>query len=233
MQLSTDGVYILTGGGGGIAASIAGVFRSAGARLTLVDIAEEQVRERATALEALGVVADLTSFDEARRVVEETQTAYGRVDGLIHAAGGFAMAPAHEAGMDLYDRLFDLNVRTLVCSVRAVLPVLRDRDDGFIAGISSSAVWRDGTAGMALYAAAKGAVALYLRSIGKELHKTGIRVAIVYPMSPVDTDTNRRSMPDADPRGWVDPLEIGQALLFAATRGRRGKLLELPIATSG
>ena len=233
MRLETDGVYILTGGGGDIAGAVARVFREAGARLALADVVAERVRERADALGALPLVADLTSLDEAHRMVAETVTAYGRVDGLIHTAGGFAMAPAHEAGMDLYDRMFDLNVRTLVCAVRAVLPALLERDDGFVAGISSSAVWRGGTAGMALYAAAKGAVALYLRSLEKELRATGIRVAIVYPMSAVDTPANRRDMPEADPRAWVDPVEIGHALLFAATRDRRGRLLELPIATSG
>jgi hypothetical protein len=55
-------------------------------------------------------------------------------------------------------------------------------------------------------------------------------VAVVYPLAAIDTPANRRATPDADPRDWVDPEEIGRALLFAATRPARGRLVELPIA---
>ncbi len=230
MEPEPGSVYIVTGGGGALAGAVARTFHRAGARLALADVSADSVRARARELEALPLVADLTDPDAAVRMVGETVDRFGRVDGLIHTAGGFAMGPAHEAGIDLYGRMMDLNVKTLFCAVRAVLPALLRRGGGFVAGISSSAVWNGGTAGMALYAAAKGAVALYLRSVEAEVRKSGIGVAVVYPMSPIDTPRNRADTPDADPASWVDPEEIAAALLFAATRGRRGRLLELPVA---
>ena len=82
---------------------------------------------------------------------------------------------------------------------------------------------------MALYAAAKAAVATYLRSLDAELGGTEIRVTVVYPMGTVDTPANRKSMPEADPMSWINPDEIGEALVYAASRSPQGRVLELPI----
>ena len=231
MELKTTGAYVITGGGGAVAGAVAEVFAEAGASLALVDLSEGEVHDRAASLGGMALAADLRSLAAAESMVAAVRGRYGRIDGLIHTAGGFAMTKAHESDEALYERMFDVNVRTLCCAVRAVLPAMLAQDDGFVAGVSSSAVWSGGTAGMTLYAAAKGAVALYLRSLEKELRGTGVRVGIVYPMSPVDTPANVGHMPDADAAEWVDPAEIGRALLFAATRPRRGRLFELPIAS--
>ena len=132
-----------------------------------------------------------------------------------------------------YERLLDANVRTLVNATGAVLPGMLARGGGFVAGISSHVVWEGtGAASMSLYAAAKAAVAFYLRSVEREVRGAGVRVAVVYPLSPIDTPANRRSMPDADPAGWVAPAAIAEALLFAATRGPRGRITELPIGAA-
>jgi len=230
MEITTDGVYILTGAGGGAAGAIAGVFRDAGARLALVGRTEASVRDRASQIDALPLGADLTSLDEARRVVEETRRRLGRVDGLIHAAGGFEMGPADAPDSGLFARMFDINVRTLFCTVSAVLPCLLAQRAGFIAGFSTGAVWSGSAApGMTAYAAAKAAVSMYLRSLEAEVGSRGVRVAVVYPIGPIDTPRNRLDMPATDPSRWIDPADIGAALLFASTRGPRGRLLELPI----
>jgi NADP-dependent 3-hydroxy acid dehydrogenase YdfG len=230
MNVSTDGVFVITGGAGALASAVAAVFREAGARLVLVDPAEA-VRERAAALGATPVVADLTTLAGARRKVEATLAAHGRLDGVIHTAGAFAMGPAEAANEAEYGRMLDVNVRTLFCVARSTLPVMLDLGRGFLAGISSQVVWAgEGGAGMALYAAAKAAVAAYLRALAVEVGNRGVAVAVVFPLAAIDTPANRRAMPDTDPRDWVDPDEIGRALLFAATRPARGRLVELPIA---
>ncbi len=234
MELRIDGVYVVTGGAGALAEAVARVFIAAGARVVLVDRVREALRERAAALGAVPVVADLTDAAAAAAAVAETVEACGRVDGLIHTAGAFAKERAEAGDSALYDRMFDVNVRTLFNATRAVLPGMLARRDGFVAGISSSVVWNgSGAAGMSLYAAAKAAVAFYLRSLDHEVAAAGVRVAVVYPLAPIDTPANRRDMPGADPSAWVDPTAIAEALLFAATRGPRGRLSELPIGVGG
>jgi len=230
MKITSDETFIITGGAGAIAGHVARTFHEAGARIALVDIDEKAVNARARELDVETLTADLTNLDTTQQMVRQALDQFGDIDGLIHTTGGFAMAPAHESEAKLYDRMFDLNVRTLFNVSRAILPHFVERGTGFLAGFSASPAWhRSGGSGMSLYAAAKGAVATYLHAVDDELGPRGIRTAIVYPMGVVDTPANRGDMPDADPSEWIDPDEIAAALLFAATRGPRGKLNELPV----
>jgi NADP-dependent 3-hydroxy acid dehydrogenase YdfG len=234
MKVNANDVFLITGGAGALADGIAAVFGNAGARLVLVDRASEALRERAAAHGAVPMTADLTDAAETAAMVREVEEAVGPLAGVVHTAGAFAMASAVAGDDELYDRMLDVNLRTLVNITRATLPGMVARGDGFLAGISSNVVWEGtGAAAMALYAAAKAAVAFYLRSVEREVRGAGVRVAIVYPLGPIDTPANRRAMPDADPGGWVDPAGIAEALLFAATRGPRGRLVELPIGAAG
>lgn len=233
MECHTQGVYIVTGGAGAIAGAVARVFARAGARVVLTDLPESAVGRRAVELGVQAVEADLSTLGGAERMVAETAGLYGHIHGLIHTVGGFSAAAAHRADMVHYDLMLDVNLRTLFCAVRAVLPELLGRRAGFIAGISSSVVLEGGGAGMGVYAAAKGAVAAYLRALDAELRGQGVSVAVVYPYGPVDTPRNRADMPDADPADWVDAEEIGNALLFAATRSPRGRLIQLEIRPRG
>ena len=232
METRVDGVYIVTGGAGALADAVARAFAAAGARLALVDSAAEALRERAAALGAVPLVADLADADETAAMAAEVGEELGPVAGVIHTAGAFAAAPAGEATPGLYDRLFDANVRTLVNVTRAVLPGMLARGAGFVAGFSSGVVLEGGAASLSLYAAAKAAVALFLRSLEREVRGAGVRVAVVYPLGAIDTPANRRAMPGADPAGWVDPAAIAAALLFAATRGPRGVIAELAIGAA-
>ena len=233
MKLESNAVVIVTGGAGALADAVAAVFGAAGARLVLVDRAGEALRERAAIHGAVPLAADLAEAAEAAAMVAGVEEQVGPVTGLVHTVGAFAKASAGAADPALYERLFDANVRTLVNATGAVLPGMLARGGGFVAGISSHVVWEGtGAASMSLYAAAKAAVAFYLRSVEREVRGAGVRVAVVYPLSPIDTPANRRSMPDADPAGWVAPAAIAEALLFAATRGPRGRITELPIGAA-
>ncbi len=225
-----DTVFIVTGGGGALAGSVGRAFRAAGARLVLVDSRSQPLEQRALELDAHPVVADLGRFSEGARVVEETLREMGRLDGLVHTVGSFAMAAATENSEALFEQLVGANLKTTVAMVQACLPVLVPQRRGFIAAISSQVVWEgQGAAGMSLYAAAKAALSMYLRSVAREVRSEGVRVTIVYPLAAIDTPANRAAMPTAAPNTWVDPEEIAQALLFAARRSDRGVLFELPV----
>jgi NAD(P)-dependent dehydrogenase (short-subunit alcohol dehydrogenase family) len=182
----------------------------------------------------VAIAADLGSPDATAEMAAEARRALGGIDGLIHTTGGFAMAPAHQLDMALYDRMLDLNLRTLVVAVGAVLPALIEQGRGFLAAFAAGPAWhRSGGAGMSVYVAAKAAVTGYMHAVQEETGPHGISTAVVYPMGVVDTPANRAAMPEADPAEWIDPQEIGRALLFAATRGPRGRLGELPIFPPG
>ena len=175
-------------------------------------------------------------------MVQATLERYGRIDGLIHTFGGFAAGRVVETALEVtvlevtvlevYERMFDLNVRTLVHAVVASLPEIIKVEGGFIGGISAGQVARGAGGGAAYYTAAKAAAALFLNSLGAELSGSSTKVGVVYPMGGVDTPANRRDMPKVDPNTWIDPFEIGAAFVHMATRSDRGRIRELQVFAS-
>ena len=207
-----DQVIVVTGGSGAIAQPILKKFSDAGAHVVATD------RE-----------IDLTKPEGGAQLIAKAEEKFGRFDGLIHTVGGFAMGKSWEGEPALFDRMFDLNLRTLWHALRAAVPKLVAQKSGFIAGFASEPAWTGAAPNTALYGAAKAAVSHLLHSLDAELRGSGVRVAIVYPMGAVDTPANRRDMPDFDPANYIDPNDIADALYFAATRSDRARVLELPV----
>ena len=225
----TDRVFVITGAGGALAGPIVRCFAHAGAKLVLVDRQEARVAERAREHHATALGADLGTVEGATAMANAVVGRFGKIDGLIHTVGAFAMGRIVESDGATYDRMFDANVRTLFNALRAVAPAMLARGDGFICGISSEPGWTGRAPGTALYGAAKAAATSLLRTLEAEARGTQVGVCIVYPMGAIDTPANRKDMPNADPRTFIDPGEIAASILHAATRSARGRLSELPI----
>lgn len=211
MEALNGQVFVVTGGKGAIGRAVVAAFDAAGARTVVADVPEVNVLD-AAAVEALvsGVIAR-----------------EGRLDGVVHTVGGFSMAKVHEAALADYDRMFDLNVRSLFHIARAVVPHFLKTKRGLLAAFSSEPGWSGASPGSALYGASKAAVATYLRSVDGELAGTDARTAILYPMGAVDTPANRRDMPGFD--RFIDARDIAETIVHAAQRTRAGRLLELPV----
>ncbi len=226
-----EGAYLVTGGAGAIAKPIVMRLAAAGARVVVVDLDQGRAGARAAEVGGLGVAADLTSATGAAAMVRAAEKAYGPVAGLVHTTGGFAMGPLGAATDADYDRMFDLNVRTLFYAVRAVLPSMKDAKRGFICGFSSEPGLTGAAPNSALYGAAKSAVATLLHSLDRELDGSvgDIRVAVMYPMGAVDTPANRRDMPAFDPTGYIDPDDIATTIVHAASTSARGRLVDLAV----
>ncbi|HEY7957390.1 MAG TPA: SDR family NAD(P)-dependent oxidoreductase [Polyangia bacterium] len=226
-------VYVVTGAGGAIARPILARLAEAGAKVAVVARTLEHAQAAAQSISDRSLVlpfsADLSRLDDAAALVRAVERGLGPIEGLIHTVGGFAWGPVKDAEPALYDRMFDLNVRTLFYAVKSVLPGMLARDRGFLAGFSSEPGFRGASPNTALYGAAKAAVATFLRSLDGELKGSSVRVAIVYPMGAVDTPQNRRDMPETSPETLIDPDEIAQTIVYAASRSSRGRLLELPV----
>jgi NADP-dependent 3-hydroxy acid dehydrogenase YdfG len=222
-------VFIITGAGGAISSAINTAFRDAGVQLALADRPGNAERARDQLGAGLAVGVDLTSLEGAQEMVAATLAHYGRIDGLIHTVGGFSTGKILEFKSDDFTRMFDLNVKTLAFAVAAVLPEVLKQENGFIGGISAAQVARGSGAGAAAYTAAKGAVALYLKSLDAELKGSSAKAGVLYPMGAVDTPANRRDMPDADPKTWIDPNEIAAAFVYMASRSTRGRVLEMQV----
>ena len=229
MRTLRDKGIIITGAGGTIAGAVEQAFVEAGARLLLVDRDPVRIKGRASSYNTPPLEADMSSLENAEEMIHRAKTYLGKVDGIIHLVGEIVTGSVGELPADAFDLAFHSNMRTLYYAAKAILPELMKREEGFIAGIASQEAWGGGAANASLFAASKSAVATFLRSLDAELQSSNIAVAIVFPMGPVDTLTNRRQLPSSEPRTLISPKAIAGALVTAALSGDGGRLLELPI----
>src|SRR6516162_8172949 len=105
-----DHCFVVTGGA--VARSILKSLAAAGAKVVAVDRTQAHA-DLAADTGAWPLGADLSSFEGALAMAHAITDKLGAVDGLIHTVGGFAMGPLAESDPTLYDKMFDLNVKTL------------------------------------------------------------------------------------------------------------------------
>jgi NAD(P)-dependent dehydrogenase (short-subunit alcohol dehydrogenase family) len=229
--MSTTPTVMITGAAGNLGRSVAHAFRADGANLVLVDrqLAALQSAFRAEDSRQMFAPADLLDAAAVQGVVTEAVGRFGRIDVLCHLAGGFRMGEAvHAMGDETWQWLFDINVRTLLHAVRAVVPAMLVAGGGHIVTVGALSS-RQGLPLMGAYCAAKDAVARLSESMAAELGGKNIRVNCVQP-SVIDTPENRAAMPDADTSAWVAPADIAQAMLWLSSgRARAVQGVMLPL----
>lgn len=209
---------IVTGGTGALGAAVVKAFLAAGDRVVVPWIVAGE-RERAAAAEGAALAAGRLVLLEADVADESGASAVARAAGepavLVNGVGGFAAGAVHEAPLDDLDRLWRMNVRSLVAMSRAVLPGMLARRAGVILNVASRAAI-DRPGGLSAYVAAKAAVAALTETMQKEVASAGVRVNAVVPTT-IDTPANRTAMPDADFSQWTPPARIAAVLRFLAS----------------
>jgi NAD(P)-dependent dehydrogenase (short-subunit alcohol dehydrogenase family) len=210
---------LVTGGTGALGSAVVEAFLAAGDRVVVPWIMPaEAERARAAWAAALGdgravlVEADVADGAGAARAVE----AAGDVEVLVNGVGGFAGGTTLDATeLEVWDRMYRMNLRTAAACARAALPRMRVRRRGVIVNVASQAAFAP-PGGLAAYAASKAGVVALTRSLQEEVASEGIRVAAVVP-STIDTPANRAAMPDADRSAWTPPAKIAGVVLWLAS----------------
>ncbi len=218
----TGRTVMITGAAGNLGRAVSRAFEVGGANLVLVDMARD-VLVRAYGEESPGRLPAPTDLMDQKAVDATVAAAlgkFGRIDVLCNLAGGFTMGSAvHETGDDTWDSLFDINVRTLLRTVHAVVPVMIDAGGGKIVNVGAFAAQK-GIAQMGAYVASKSTVIRLTETMSAELRDKGINVNCVLPTI-IDTPQNRAAMPDADPARWVRPQDLAAAVMFLASDDAR------------
>ena len=212
----TGKVIIVTGGSGNVGSALAALLASRGARIAAVDTARGRLQVVTASLPGTGHLAlsdfDLTDPAATTALVAEVRRTCGRLDGVGPTVGGFAMAKLADAGMEHWDAMFTLNVKTTWNIYRAAVPAIREVGGGSLVAIGSVAGLK-GAGEMAAYGATKGAVMRLTESLADELRPDRIRVNAVLPTT-IDTPQNRAAMPGANVSRWVKPSEVAEAIAF-------------------
>ncbi len=215
---------IVTGGAGALAGEVARRFAAAGAKIVLVDIDRDGLRNALSSLDApassICVTADLTDQQSVADMVDQAVDRFGAIDVLANIAGGFTMGPrVHETDVADWDFMLDLNAKSVFLTCRAVLPHMLPRGGGKIVNIAAR-VANEGKAGMAPYSVSKSAVARLTESLAAEYRNDNININSIMPGT-IDTPANRRDMPDADFSKWVSPAALAEVILFLASDAAR------------
>jgi NAD(P)-dependent dehydrogenase (short-subunit alcohol dehydrogenase family) len=175
-------VAVVTGAAQGIGGAIADGLAREGARIVVADL---RGAEQAAAQypDGVGLTIDVSSEQDAVRMVEETVERCGSLDVLVNNAGLYAtleMRPFTEIPVEEWRRVMDVNVASMFLTCRAAVPVMREAGGGAIVNISSGTPFR-GVPFLLHYVTSKGAIVAFTRALAKELGKDGVRVNCVAP----------------------------------------------------
>lgn len=232
----TDQVAVITGAGRGIGAASAVALAEAGADVVIAARSAEQLEAIATRISATGrraevVATDLADLDNAARLAEVAEKAFGRLDVVVNNAGYANSAPIEEMAEDDFRAQIEANLFGVVNVTRAALPVLRKQRSGHILQFSSIGGRVGGTPGMGAYQTAKFAVEGFSEVLNAEVKPLGIKVVIVEP-GPFRTEWSTTSMIRAevgpDYRGTVgevNRMREATAASWPGDPGRAAKIL--------
>lgn len=176
-------VTVVTGASSGIGAEIARAVGESGGDVLLVGRSAERLASAleavtATRARAAVVAADLTGDDAPRVVVDAALAEFGRIDGLVNAAGIYRMASLADTTDEIFDEHWHANVRAPYRLTREVAPHLGD--GGSVVFVSSMS-GHVGSPNDSAYCASKGAIELIVKALGTELAPRGVRVNAVAP----------------------------------------------------
>ena len=159
--------------------------------------------------------------------------AFKRLDVLVHTVGGFAGGASIAQTDDAtFSRMLDMNLNSTFHMLGAAIPVLRQAGNGRIIAIGSRAALDPG-AGVGAYGASKAAMVSLIRTAALENKDAGVTANVILPGT-IDTAANRKAMPKADFRQWVQPSNIASLIVWLASEaGKDVNGVVIPVYGAG
>jgi NADP-dependent 3-hydroxy acid dehydrogenase YdfG len=230
---------LITGASSGIGWATALVFARAGAKVVVTARRQERLAALCEAIAALGAEAasfagDAAVARTAQAAVALAQERFGALDILINNAGQGNYKNLVETSAEDYDALMNANMRSGFLFSRYAVPGMVERRSGVVLFISSVAGLQ-GAAGEAVYSATKFAQAGFAQSLDAELRQHGIKVGTIFPGG-VKTEFALgagRSEEFIRNSRMMDPAEVAEAILFAATLPPNVRIPQLTIRHMG
>ena len=233
--MSQDGrSAIVTGGGRGIGRAITLALARQGCHVAILDLIEENAQSVKKEVEALGRRAlalrvDLTQQSQVEQAVAKVLAEFGQIDILVNNAGWDKLEPFLESQPETWEKIIAINLKSVLYTAKAILPHMVSRGSGKVVSIGSDA-GRGGSTGEAVYAATKGAIIAFSKSLAREMARYKINVNVVCPgltETPLlqevrDTSEKAHKIVDAItraiPLGRVGaPEDIANAVAFLAS----------------
>lgn len=217
MRFSNE-VVLVAGGTGGLGHAVSLAFLDEGAKVVVTyrdqkepDALKREAGGNGSLLE--GYKVDVTDEGSVRQLFDKILAEHGRVDALVNTVGAYAGGVnLWEVETKSFDHMIALNLRSGYILARGAVPAMLKQKSGVIVNISSKAAVDHG-AGASAYAASKAGALALMDSLAAEVKGSGVRVNSILP-SIIDTQANRKAMPNADFSKWPKPADIARVILF-------------------
>ncbi|MGO1538837.1 MAG: pyridoxal 4-dehydrogenase, SDR-type [Leucobacter sp.] len=197
-------VAIVTGSAQGIGEAIARRIAENDVTVVVADLNPDKGQKVAESLGGLFVQTDISDADAVERLVEETVTAYGRIDILVNTASIVPFVAWEDLTFEEWRRIMTVNVDGLFLMTKAVSKVMAEAGYGRIVNIASN-TFVAGTPNCNHYVTGKGAMVGFTRSLASELGKDGITVNAVAPG--LTESEGVKEGPHNDGFGYVVPMQ--------------------------
>ena len=219
-------VVVVTGGGGGIGGATSRRFAAEGAKVAVFDLNLDAAKKVAAGIAAAGGVAEAFACDIANRAdvdaaVAAVEARLGPIDVLVNNAGWDVFRPFVKTEPAQWEKLIAINLTGALHMHHAVLPGMAARKSGRIVNIASDAA-RVGSSGEAVYAACKGGLVAFSKTIAREHARHGVTVNVVCP-GPTDTALFAEYK-----EGAGNPEKLIEAFTRSIPLGRIGQPDDLP-----
>ena len=229
-------VAIVTGAGRGIGHAVATALAREGATVVLAARTRQQLASIAAAIResggaALAIPTDVTQDAGVEAMVEQAIAELGRLDILVTAAGLASFGPVVGTKPDDWDGMLAVNLRAVMVTCRAVLPMMIRQRRGTIINIASVAAQRP-IPGAAVYTATKAGVIGFSRVLAEELRAEGVRVGVLVPGA-VDTPLWDTIPNSPDRSRMLRPEDVARAAVLMASLPPGASLEELTLLPQG
>ena len=229
-------VAIVTGAGRGIGHAVATALAREGATVVLAARTRQQLASIAAAIResggaALAIPTDVTQDAGVEAMVEQAIAELGRLDILVTAAGLASFGPVVGSKPGDWDGMLAVNLRAVMVTCRAVLPMMIRQRRGTIINIASVAAQRP-IPGASVYTATKAGVIGFSRVLAEELRGEGVRVGVLVPGA-VDTPLWDTIPNSPDRSRMLRPEDVARAAVLMASLPPGASLEELTLLPQG
>ena len=223
-------VAVVTGAGGGMGYEIADLILASGGKVAMIDLKPEPGTFSGTPEDRFYAQGDVSDAEFVTRTIDAAAERFGRIDYLANVAGVLWFDRDRsllDIDLDVWDRVFDINLKAMALTARAAVPHMRKAGGGAMVHFSTTQCLRGDPLPQDAYSTAKAGVGAISRSLAMQLAPDGIRSNAIYPgltLTPLqarwDTEEKVADVGQFVPIGRVgSPKELARAAVFLLSDG--------------